>query len=124
MTVNEYVNLKKSERRGTDKTEMCDAPEGRTYLAIGQDLSSIRQYITSQYDSNLLNGGTRPTAHFQPAATMFYTDIQTLRGLDAPVDYGSGIEYADGLVRQARLMAPGAFVEASGSGRRLTQTRD
>ena len=29
---------------------------------------------------------------------MFYTDIQTLRGLEAPVDYGSGIEYAGGLV--------------------------
>jgi hypothetical protein len=30
---------------------------------------------------------------------MFYTDIQTLRGLDSPVDYGSGIEYADGLAQ-------------------------
>jgi hypothetical protein len=30
---------------------------------------------------------------------MFYTDIQTLRGLDTPVDYGSGIEYADGLAQ-------------------------
>lgn len=29
---------------------------------------------------------------------MFYTDIQTLRGLDTPVDYGSGIEYADGIL--------------------------
>lgn len=28
---------------------------------------------------------------------MVYTDIQTLRGLDSPTDYGSGIEYADGL---------------------------
>ena len=34
-----------------------------------------------------------------PAAVMVYTDIQTLRGLDQPVDYGSGIEYADGLLR-------------------------
>ena len=41
---------------------------------------------------------------FQPAATMFYTDIQTLRGLDVPVDYGSGIEYADGLAQQAMSM--------------------
>lgn len=28
---------------------------------------------------------------------MFYTDIQTLRGLEDPVDYGSGIEYVGGL---------------------------
>ena len=28
---------------------------------------------------------------------MLYTDIQTLRGLDKPVDYGSGIEYGTGL---------------------------
>jgi hypothetical protein len=35
---------------------------------------------------------------FTPAAAMFYTDIQTLRGLDRPVDYGSGIEYADGIL--------------------------
>lgn len=34
---------------------------------------------------------------FLPAAFMFYTDLQTLAGLQAPVDYGSGIEYADGL---------------------------
>jgi hypothetical protein len=42
---------------------------------------------------------TAPMSSFQPAATMFYTDIQTLRGLDTPVDYGSGIEYADGLAQ-------------------------
>lgn len=29
---------------------------------------------------------------------MVYTDIQTLRGLDKPVDYGSGVEYADGIL--------------------------
>lgn len=29
---------------------------------------------------------------------MFYTDIQSLRGLEEPVDYGSGIEYADGII--------------------------
>jgi len=29
---------------------------------------------------------------------MFYTDIQELQGLDEPIDYGSGIEYADGLL--------------------------
>ena len=35
---------------------------------------------------------------FAPAATMFYTDLEKLQGLRAPVDYGSGVEYADGIV--------------------------
>ena len=35
---------------------------------------------------------------FDPAAVMSYTDVQTLMGLDTPVDYGSGIEYVNGLV--------------------------
>jgi hypothetical protein len=35
--------------------------------------------------------------NYFPAATMFYTDIQTLRGMDTPVDYGSGVEYAKAL---------------------------
>ena len=30
---------------------------------------------------------------------MFYTDLQSLQGLDIPADYGSGVEYADGLVQ-------------------------
>jgi hypothetical protein len=29
---------------------------------------------------------------------MAYTDLQTLRGLSSPVDYGSGMEYADGIL--------------------------
>jgi hypothetical protein len=29
---------------------------------------------------------------------MVYSDIQTLRGLDHAVDYGSGVEFADGLL--------------------------
>jgi hypothetical protein len=41
---------------------------------------------------------TLSLSHFRPAAAMVYTDIQNLRGLDQPVDYGSGIEYATGLV--------------------------
>lgn len=36
-----------------------------------------------------------------PAAIMVYTDIQKLRGLDTPIDYGTGIEYADGALRMA-----------------------
>ena len=35
---------------------------------------------------------------FAPAAAMVYTDIETLRGLNYPTDYGSGIEYADGII--------------------------
>ena len=34
---------------------------------------------------------------FAPAASMFYTDLEELRGLRVPIDYGSGIEYADGI---------------------------
>ena len=44
------------------------------------------------------NESTIPSSHFVPSSTMIYTDIQTLRGLDKPVDYGSGIEYANGLI--------------------------
>ncbi len=35
---------------------------------------------------------------FAPAAAMVYSDLETLRGLDSPADYGSGVEYADGVV--------------------------
>jgi len=43
-----------------------------------------------------------------PAALMVYTDIQTLGGLDRPVDYGTGIEYADGALRRAMARAVGS----------------
>lgn len=36
-------------------------------------------------------------ASFAPAAAMVYTDLATLRGLDKPVDYGSGVEYGNGI---------------------------
>uniref|UniRef100_A0A6T6HVZ4 GH26 domain-containing protein n=1 Tax=Craspedostauros australis TaxID=1486917 RepID=A0A6T6HVZ4_9STRA len=38
---------------------------------------------------------------FQPSSYMVYTDIQTLHGLDTPVDYGSGVEFASGLLEYA-----------------------
>ena len=38
---------------------------------------------------------------------MVYTDIQTLRGLDRPTDYGSGVEYADGIIES---LCPGQNV--------------
>jgi len=41
-----------------------------------------------------------PLASVVPAAAMVYTDLPTLRGLSSPADYGSGVEYADGLLDQ------------------------
>jgi len=35
---------------------------------------------------------------FAPAVAMVYTDLKGLQGLDDPVDYGSGVEYADGII--------------------------
>ncbi|CAJ1961557.1 unnamed protein product [Cylindrotheca closterium] len=75
----------------------CRPPPGKTYLTIGQDFFSIEEYLLSQYNASLEDNSMRPLSSFDPAATMFYTDIQELRGLAEPVDYGSGIEYADAL---------------------------
>jgi hypothetical protein len=83
---------------------------GKTYLTIGQDLFSIQEYIQSQYNASLhrsimknQNNHTATTTtttisqdYFIPSATMSYTDIHQLRGLDEPADYGSGIEYIQG----------------------------
>lgn len=49
---------------------------------------SGHQYIRSKMKTE---------SSFAPAATMFYTDLEKLRGLKSPVDYGSGIEYANGI---------------------------
>lgn len=35
---------------------------------------------------------------FVPSVAMVYTDLKTLRGLVRPADYGSGVEYADGII--------------------------
>ena len=40
------------------------------------------------------------------AAYMVYTDIQHLRGLSEPADYGSGVEYADGLLLLLKNATP------------------
>ena len=84
-------------RRNTANME-CRPPYGKTYLTIGQDLFSIQEYLDSQYNASLHLNSTAPRGTFFPAAAMVYTDIQTLRGLDTPADYGSGVEYADGLL--------------------------
>ena len=83
----------------------CRPPKGHTYLTIGQDLLGIRQYVDAQYVHNLLhtnvpqNGGmVKPLSAFAPAAAMVYTDLEKLQGLDFPAEYGSGIEFADGIL--------------------------
>jgi len=35
---------------------------------------------------------------FAPAAAMVYTDLENLKGLIRPTDYGSGVEFADGIL--------------------------
>lgn len=79
------------------KDYSCRPPLGKTFLTIGQDFFSIQEYVLSQYNASLESGSTKPLVSFEPAATMFYTDIQELKGLATPVDYGSGIEFATGL---------------------------
>ena len=61
--------------------QLCEPRSHATYLAIGQDLQSI-----SIYSKRYRN----------PAAIMSYTNLSSLNGLTTPVDYGSGIEFAEG----------------------------
>jgi hypothetical protein len=80
----------------------CRPPVGKTYLTIGQDFFSIQEYVQSQYNASLHRSIHQqslpiPLKDFAPAALMTYTDIQQLKGLATPVDYGSGMEYAKGL---------------------------
>ena len=86
------------------KDRSCRPSPGRTYLSIGQDLLSVHEYRLSIYNASLHHdfpnkqGKKSKSIHgHEPQATMVYTDIQTLRGLSSPVDYGSGVEFADGL---------------------------
>ena len=92
----------------------CRPPVNTTYFVIGQDLFSIDEYVNSQYNYSIHrrmdnfsdineenNSTTMPQstiANFVPAAFMVYTDLATLNGLWEPTDYGSGIEYADGIL--------------------------
>lgn len=91
----------------------CRPPVNTTYLVIGQDLFSIDEYVKSQYNYSIHrkiyefsayeenNSTMTPEstiAKFVPAAFMVYTDLATLNGLWEPTDYGSGIEYADGIL--------------------------
>ena len=72
---------------GSAADQVCLPPKLQTFLTIGQDLDAIKEYLRSTNDF---------AAGRAAAAVMVYTDIQTVRGLDKPVDYGSGIEFADG----------------------------
>ena len=102
-------------------------PAGQTYLVIGQDLFSVDNYLREQYNyslhqylrttvasnrnsissssSTFVSSRKRPTQNLPqptdalPTAFMVYTDLQSLRGLYAPTDYGSGVEFADGLLQ-------------------------
>jgi hypothetical protein len=113
--------------------------EGRTVLAIGQDLFSIESYVMAQYNYSLheymedaaaaattaetaktVTSASRPPPSRRsttPLAYMAYTDLQTLRGLDRPADYGSGIEFADGISEVVLLGS------AAGSSPRTTTKR-
>lgn len=78
--------------------KQCAPKRGQTYLTIGQDLFSISEYIQAQYNYSLHQGSTQPMSAFAPAAVMVYTDMESLNGLDRPIDYGSGVEFADGIL--------------------------
>jgi hypothetical protein len=66
----------------------------------GWDLeNSLKSHLYHRHVLSLSPNRALPLSTFIPAAAMVYTDIQSVRGLDAPVDYGSGVEYADGLLQ-------------------------
>jgi hypothetical protein len=82
-----------------------------TYLTIGQDYDSIQEYIRdfvvlpkSNHQKNHLIPATTTQPHQIPHGYMVYTDIQQLLGLDTPINYGSGIEYANGIISQSMAL--------------------
>jgi hypothetical protein len=99
-----------------EKRPSCRPPINTTYLAIGQDLFSIQQYVLSQYNyslhhylitnktvsdvDNITGESAAPLtlSQYVPSAFMVYTDLASLKGLWEPTDYGSGVEYADGVL--------------------------
>jgi hypothetical protein len=106
-------------KKDNDDYYSCRPPRGHTYLTIGQDLLSVADYLlvlleynasSSLHEESMSSSlssssfphrrhnGNNNAHHTLPTAYMAYTDIQTLVGLEEPVDYGSGIEYADGLL--------------------------
>ena len=91
-----------------NRVSPCRPPTNTTYLAIGQDLFSINEYVTSQYNYSLhhfnetaknvtdIMDAAPSISKFVPSVFMVYTDLHSLKGLWEPTDYGSGVEYADG----------------------------
>jgi len=74
-------------------------PPGKTYLTIGQDLFSINEYVIEQYNASLHSGRMNNIKDFIPSAVMVYTSLFSFEnGTSLPTDYGSGVEYADGLL--------------------------
>ena len=77
-------------------------------LAIGQDYDSIQDYlryvaVAVDDDKQKNENNDDDTFHSSstihaPSIYMFYTDLQGLRGLHEPIDYGGGIQYANGLL--------------------------
>mmetsp|Transcript_18874 Transcript_18874/g.40825 ORF Transcript_18874/g.40825 Transcript_18874/m.40825 type:complete len:429 (-) Transcript_18874:47-1333(-) len=82
----------------SSSSSSCSPPKGSTYLTIGQDLFSIEEYVLSQYNASLHSKSPKSVQSFYPSSFMVYTDLEKLRGLSSPVDYGSGVEYADGVL--------------------------
>lgn len=74
------------------KDPPCIPIEGKTAIVIGQDYESISNY-TAAFTSNT-----------QPFGLMAYTALRNqygdLAGLMNPIDYGSGIEWAQGLMEK------------------------
>jgi len=58
---------------------------GKTLLLIGQDRDTIARYVNA-------TGNT-------PAGTMLYTSIQDVKGLEEPIEYGSGPEDGNALLQ-------------------------
>ncbi|KAL3779693.1 LOW QUALITY PROTEIN: hypothetical protein HJC23_010561 [Cyclotella cryptica] len=112
------------------KRPSCRPPVNTTYLTIGQDLFSIHQYVLSQYNYSLHHSlitnttvsdvdtvtgkSAAPLAvsQYVPSAFMVYTDLASLKGLWEPTDYGSGVEYADGVLN---MFPSNHYLEYDGS---------
>ena len=65
-------------------------------MTIGQDFLSIYNYILAQYNASLHSSNPVSSQNtilmdFYPAAVMVYTDLESLKGLNEPIDYGSGV---------------------------------
>eukprot|EP01031_Cornospumella_fuschlensis_P029033 gene29033-35044_t len=60
---------------------------GKTAIIIGQDYGSIVNYTTAVQMPDLYG-------------TMAYTSLSNLTGLGSPIDYGSGVQWASGLMQK------------------------